>query len=262
MKKRSLKLNTNHRDILHFQYDQSHESAWEQMEPFKKYLCSFALQPLGYPSSSDELRFPISKSLCTFEKCSSSSEAATVASALMWVGEKAVSSHLSAFTAPWRLTLSRCLLNWDWSQQQEPHVPHTLQQKKKKKNTSQLSDSCTGEAPYAEKQPFFMAIETVWCDHKGYLFGPPTTTLPWHGGQGGGVSDVRKWYIMQDVPNTWFRYFSSSGAQTCSVTVDKYLISSGVSDSNFLSKSKVSQVPPPLSFFASTTWWLNNNCQT
>lgn len=46
---------------------------------------------------------------------------------LMWVWETAVSPHLSAFMAPRRLTLSRCLLNWDWSQQLEPCIPHALE---------------------------------------------------------------------------------------------------------------------------------------
>lgn len=82
----------------------------------------------------------LSESLCSFQKCLSSSEAATVAAALMWVRETAVSPHLSAFMAPWRLTLSPCLLNWDWSQQRAQRVAHTHL-----KNCA-FSDSRTGLA--------------------------------------------------------------------------------------------------------------------
>lgn len=98
----------------------------------------------------------------------------------MWVGETAVSSHLSAFMAPWRLTLSRCLLNWDWSQQQEPHITHVLCGGRKKKNhPMHFLTVMQGLLPHAEEQPFFMAVEAVWCDRWSHLFG---VSFHWGGG--------------------------------------------------------------------------------
>lgn len=102
----------------------------------------------------------LSESLCSFQKCLSSSEAATVAVALMWVRETAVSLHLSAFMAPWRLTLSLCLLNWDWSQQGVQHVVHTHTHTLEKLCLFwQWHRGCSGGA-----------TRLVWCDRRSHLF--------------------------------------------------------------------------------------------
>lgn len=105
----------------------------------------------------------LSESLCSFQKCLSSSEAATVTAALMWVRETAVSLHLSAFMAPWRLTLSPCLLNWDWSEQRESCVAHT-----RLKNCA-APDSHAGVAAEEPHGQFNVTKEAICLDFCFYV---------------------------------------------------------------------------------------------